>query len=234
MLLDPHTIEPRRPQVRRRSLTHRLARVVSADFITATVREVTLQWSEPVPQASPGDKVWLRVEGRTRRAYTLSRFQPEQGRARIVGVLHDRGPGGRWFSRAGVGQSIEVAGPQPDVSPRVRREGTVVLLGDETAYGLFAGMATLASRDATVIGAVEQRTTDTAGPTRLGLSIDPVERDDARPGAALRSWLERTAHIPHDADYVICGHARAVRLLTAELTARGVRPGHMRARVYWS
>ncbi|MBL4687928.1 MAG: siderophore-interacting protein [Nannocystaceae bacterium] len=183
---------------------------------------------------TPGDKIMLRVSNRARRAYTLCAVDPDRDEFEVVAIAHGAGPGGVWAGQLAVGDTTEFQAPKRDVDIRIEREGTVVLLGDETALGLFAGVGARAPETAALIGAVEHPAHVGNAHRTLSLNLEAVGGDPAHPGGGLLAWLQRTPFVPRDAHYIVCGHRTVVRRIAGELTERGVHSERVRARTYWS
>lgn len=223
-----------RPRRRIRSHCVELATVQEARRLSLRLRWFRFACDRVESDWTPGDKIMLRVSNRARRAYTLSAVDRDRDEFEVVAVAHGAGPGGMWAEQLATGDTVEFQAPRRDVDIRVERESTVVLLGDETALGLFAGVGGVAPETAALIGAVEHPAHVGSAHKTLSLDLDAVTGEASQPGRGLLAWLQRTPFVPRDAHYIVCGHRAVVRRIAGELTERGVHPGRVRARTYWS
>ncbi|MEM6995375.1 MAG: siderophore-interacting protein [Myxococcota bacterium] len=209
------------------------AELYRADRLSERIRRLRFTCPRVDEGWEPGDKILMRVAARARRAYTLSAVDAARRTFEIVAVAHDGGPGGRWVRDADEGQVIELLGPRRDVDTRGGTDGTTVMLGDETALGLFAALREGAGSDAEFAGAVERTSVHDGAVAALALPLRGVVRDGGSPGRALVKWLQARPATVHDTAFVVAGHRLAVRSTLATLRDLGAPFSAVRGRVYW-
>jgi NADPH-dependent ferric siderophore reductase len=178
----------------------------------------------------PGQEVEFRVSERHFRHYTPAVFDAEAGALEIVFYLHGGGPGSRWAEGLRHDQRVGVLGPGGGLSLRAARRH--VLLGDETALGLFACLAAAAPRRCT--GAVEVRPGGRSWPFMAGLEFPGVERTGGR-GDALLGWLDGSGLTPDDYTcFYLAGHAGTLVRVRERLLRAGWSRRSVRTKAYWA
>jgi NADPH-dependent ferric siderophore reductase len=178
----------------------------------------------------PGQEVEFRVSERAFRHYTPAALDPRVGCMEVVFFLHGRGPGSAWAADLREGQGIKVLGPGGSFGLRDATQH--VLLGDETALGLFACLAR--SARGRCLGAVEVDRGGHAWPGMLGLDLPAVERSDVR-GDALASWVEGSELSPSDdVCFYLAGHAGSIVRIRERLVRDGWPKRRIRTKPYWA
>ncbi len=182
-----------------------------------------------------GDRVTMSVDTGVRRQYTVCALHRARGVFEVLGVAHEGGPGGRWVRKLAVGDVVALFGPKADLDARTAGAQTLVLLGDETALGLYEAVNRLRRGSASIRGALEHGAAVNLQtcelPVLAGLGLFP--RDEDRPGAALHHWIrEQDIHTPQTV-FFVNGHGAAVRSLRLALISMGVRGVAIRSRAFW-
>lgn len=209
----------------------RPAQITAVNDLAPRLRRVTFE-GPALRRASfwPGREVEFRVSERAFRHYTPSRFDTARGAFDVLFFLHGGGPGSSWAEHLREGQQVNVLGPGGDLA---LREGstTHVLLGDETALGLFACLATAAP----CRGAIEVGHGDQGWPALAGTELDAVERGAER-GDALLAWLERSGLLEPTpgTTFYLAGHAGSIVRLRAALLAHRWPRGQVKTKAYWA
>jgi NADPH-dependent ferric siderophore reductase len=179
---------------------------------------------------TPGQEIEFRVSDRAFRHYTPARFDAEAGEVEVVFFLHGHGPGSRWAEALAVGSPAKVLGPGGNFG--LTDADKHVLLGDETALGLFH---CLEAAGASVLGAVELDRGNEDWLSRVGASaLEPVTRTGAR-GDALSGWLRGCGLSPEArTSFYLAGHTASIVRLRKELVDAGWQRGRIRTKPYWA
>ncbi|MED5373910.1 MAG: siderophore-interacting protein [Myxococcota bacterium] len=171
---------------------------------------------------TPGQKVKLRVDG-VLRSYTPMRWTGD--RMELLFHLHGQGPAAQWAAKAQVGDAASYLGPARSV-PAPTPADWCLVIGDQTALGLFVAWAEAAERP--MHGAVVLDGAPTPVLAELGLSLDVVRADQA----AL--WAERWALPPGRGEILLSGEADMAKACRDALLARGVDRSWIRFKPYWA
>ncbi|MDC3954171.1 siderophore-interacting protein [Polyangium jinanense] len=177
-----------------------------------------------------GHEVEFRVSDRAFRHYTPSAFDARAGAMEVVFFLHGQGPGSHWAANLRRGQTTNVLGPGGNFV--LRDASKHVLLGDETALGLFACFARAAPGQC--IGAVEVARGGGGWPELLGLDLSAAERTGER-GDALLQWLEANEPAQSaDVCFYLAGHTGSLVRIREWLLQRGFSRRSIRTKAYWA
>lgn len=210
-----------------------VAHIVDAQWLSPGVRRLRFRCEAIDPAWTAGDRLLVRVCQDSRRYYTIASIDHARQRFDVVAVAHPYGAGGRWASTAEVGETTVVFGPKPDLDVRIDGAREAVLLGDETAVGLFEAIRSGRQRRVPVRGAIEhgRGVGLTSEPGALE-GLDILAREGA-PGARLHGWAHAYARAEPRTVYFVVGHGAAVRSLRLALLAMGIRGAAIRSRAYW-
>jgi NADPH-dependent ferric siderophore reductase len=178
----------------------------------------------------PGQEVEFRVGDRAFRHYTPAHFDSRHGLLDVIFFHHGEGPGARWAGTLQPGQRVHVLGPGGRFG--LQAGARHVLLGDETALGLFVCFTQAAP--GRCLGAVELSTDAQAWPERIGLQLQVAQRTAAR-GDALAKWLDSAPIRPSDnVCFYLVGHTGSIVQLRERLLQRGFPRRSVRTKPYWA
>lgn len=209
----------------------RAARVTQVDELAPRLRRVRVQGEALRGVAfRPGQEVEFRVSERAFRHYTPASFDEKDGAMDIVFYLHGQGPGSAWAASLRSGQAVGVLGPGGSFG--LQDAARHVLLGDETALGLFACLARASAGRCS--GAVEVEPGGNSWPQLVDLALPAVDRTRVR-GDALLRWVDAAGPTPSgDVCFYLAGHADTILRLRQQLTARGWPRRSIRTKPYWA
>src|SRR5262249_38408166 len=89
---------------------------------------------------SPGDKVQVKLDGGLiTRTYTPIEWDRKIGTTRILAYCHGAGPGSEWSRRVIAGDERQFFGPRGSLE-LVSLASPIILIGDETSFGLAAAL----------------------------------------------------------------------------------------------
>ena len=180
---------------------------------------------------SPGDKVKLRVHGKSR-TYTPSALNVNDGWMDIVFFLHGNGPASRWAAGATVGDCVVMGKPEKSIKRSKKAPDWAMFLGDETTVGLAVALLSSLPSTTKIVGAIELEPADAGALTKLGLSLSSVLRGDHY-GDALIDWLEGN-HVPEGRGSIsIAGESVTVRTLKRMLDAQDLSKTTVKTKGYW-
>ena len=180
---------------------------------------------------SPGDKVKLRVHGKSR-TYTPSALNVDIGWMDIVFFLHGNGPASRWAAEAKVGDRVVLGKPEKSIKHSKKAPDWAMFLGDETTVGLAVALLSSLPSSTKIVGAIELEPTDAGALNKLGLSLSSVIRGDHY-GDALIDWLEGS-HVPEGRGAIwIAGESVTVRTLKRMLNAQDLSKTTVKTKGYW-
>lgn len=179
----------------------------------------------------PGQEVKFRVTERSLRHYTPSAYDPVAGTLDVIFYLHGKGPGSDWAQQLQVGAPTQVLGP----SGRgvLQKARTHVLLGDETALGLFHSFS--ASTRGQLMGAVEVDPGCERWPELAQVpGVQAVTRQEKR-GEALISWIhQHSPQVAQDVVFYLIGHTDSILRLREKLLQAGWERRQLVSRPYWA
>lgn len=180
---------------------------------------------------SPGDKVKLRVGGKSR-SYTPSAMDGHAGWMDIIFFLHGNGPASRWAAEAEVGMPVVLTRPEKSIKRSKRTPDWVLFLGDETTLGLANALVSSLPPGTPVDGAIEIGLSDVNAIRKLGLPLSACPRGDHY-GEALVEWVERRA--PRDGRGLIwiAGESVTVRTLKRMLSSGETAKVTVKTKGYW-
>ncbi|MEM7153843.1 MAG: siderophore-interacting protein [Myxococcota bacterium] len=182
----------------------------------------------------PGDKIKINVGGGTMRLYTPSRVDPAARRMEVVAHVHGHGPGSRWVERVRAGDAVSFIGPAHSMPIEFGPPPPWALFfGDETALGLGQALIEGADPETHIFGAVELAREDLKAAAAMGLPLDAIARGRVH-GEALVDWLDYQSFPPGDGIVWLSGEANSVLELRHALMSRGIAPGALRVKPYWS
>jgi NADPH-dependent ferric siderophore reductase len=212
------------------------ATIVASEEVAKGFRLVTMEG--PALQGvawTPGQKVQIAMGSAfVARTYTPIEWNPVAGRACILGVTHDGGPGSRWLSDIAPGDRCDVFGPRTSLSLD-RMPGPLVICGDETSLGLaYAAVYHLAGWDVSILLEVADPERAQQVAAALGLRhIALVARraDDSHLPAMADMLLDQAGR---GASFALTGRAQAIQALRRALKARQVPSARIATKAYWA
>ncbi len=216
-------------------LLMRRARVVSTETLAESFSLVTLEGPELAgARWAPGQKIQVAMGSAfVARTYTPMTWEAE-GRTRILGYAHGKGPGADWLRSLEPGAECDIFGPRVSLDLE-GVPGPLAMFGDETSMGLAYALA-MQDPARSVACALEVADLEAAGQVadRLGLSKAALFRrraDDAH----LDTMTEALASLASvGAAFVLTGRAGAIQRVRTGLKARGVTPRRLMAKAYWA
>jgi NADPH-dependent ferric siderophore reductase len=180
---------------------------------------------------TPGDKVKLRVNGKSR-SYTPAAHDTRDGWMDVVVFLHGNGPASRWAAEATVGQQVGLSKPDSSIKAPKKEPKWALFLGDETTLGLAKALLSTLPASTRVLGAIELDAGDQCALNKLALPLTPTIRQDYY-GDALLDWLGRT-QLPEGKGVVwIAGESVTVRTLKLMLASRDLEKTTIKTKGYW-
>jgi len=180
---------------------------------------------------SPGDKVKLRVDGKSR-SYTPSAVDRDAGWMDIIFFLHGNGTASRWAGAAEVGTPAVVSKPEKSIKRYKKKPDWALFLGDETTLGLCSALLTSLPTGTVVLGAIEVEPQDVNAISKLGLPLSAAVRQDHY-GDALIDWLGLNTLPDGDGIVWISGESVTVRTLKRMLDARDLGKTVVKSKGYW-
>jgi ferric-chelate reductase (NADPH) len=227
-------------------LSTREAEVTHVEAMGPHLRSVTLG-GEQLRGASwtPGDMVQLILSGAALlgpwelRSYTPWSFDRERGSMQILGLVHGKGPGSDWFSRAEVGTRCRIVGPRAALSLlKPPRPG--LFFGDETSFSTAAALRATPQgyRGFRFVFEVTALDEARAVLATLGLTSETVSfvsraQDERHLEALERGVLDawRSSSAVHG---ILTGKASSIQRLYRALRAAGVASRQVTNVPYWA
>jgi NADPH-dependent ferric siderophore reductase len=206
----------------------RRASVVSVDEPAPSFRTLTLE-GDGLRDVRwvPGSKVQIRIEGFTNRTYTPTSWDPAVGRTTLLASLHGSGPGSALLSELSVGDDLQFLGPRSSID-LTKIDGDVLMVGDETSFGLAAAWQRGAGRAARCCFEVQDVAAAEWVLTTVGISdavVVPV-------GSLAPVVLEALATDP-SVGLVLTGRAQSIRSLRGEIRDAKAHTGRAVVKAYW-
>lgn len=208
----------------------RTAQVAGHVLLTPSLHHITLQ-GEGLKGVSwtAGDKIQIRLgSGLQTRTYTPIEWDPLRGITRFVAQTLSTGPGSDWVKHAKQGNFVELMGPCSSLSLATTDPRNVVLLGDETAFGL-----TLAWGAGRVV--LEVDSPEVWGPMCHAWGL-PVALIAKQSGGAHWSRMEESgwASFSPQTHFALSGRARTIQHFLKVLRAKGISSDRIRTKAYWA
>ncbi len=179
----------------------------------------------------PGVEVEFRVSDTEFRHYTACDWNADDGYVDVLVYLHGQGPGSKFMADLSVGDAVQLLGPGGRFLLDFACQ-EYVLLGDETAMGLFLAFQHCMLPRTLFTGAIECE--DEGFPKSVGLDLKGVKRLPDENGKSLLKWMESTPLSTSNCQYFIAGNAATNRLLREKLRSIGVAPAMIRVKPYWA
>jgi NADPH-dependent ferric siderophore reductase len=177
----------------------------------------------------PGSKVQIRIEGFTNRTYTPMSWDPLVGRTTILASLHGRGPGTALLSELSVGDEVQFFGPRGSVDlPKVA--GDVVMVGDETSFGLAAAWSDGVGRSARCCFEAHDVAAARAALESVGITDAAVAADDS--DEIDQAVLDALARDP-SASLVLTGRAQSIRRIRGSIREAELHRRPTIVKAYW-
>lgn len=210
-------------------------RVESATEFAERFRRITLT-SPTLRGCAPGDKVQLMLPAGAR-TYSPFAFDPARGAMSLVLYVHGPTPGAAWGRDAKPGDIVRCFGPRGSVA-LTSLQGPIVLVGDETTFGVARALFDHRGGDArtSLVFEVTDRVASSVALSALELPSDGVVQ--RREGHSHTNEVEahvRAALQAHaDAHLVLTGRAGAIQSLRAALKARPALHASQTTKAYWA
>lgn len=210
---------------------------VTPSFLRVAVQGEALQgvhWT-------PGDKVQVDVGGLELRTYTPLAWDPVRGRTELLVYLHTpHTPAGRWAQGLAEGLPLRLFGPRRSLDVG-GAPGGVVLLGDETSFGLARALtpaSVVGGQPPQLVFEVASTSEARAVLERLGLmGARLVQRKSggAHLGALEQALREAATALP-GATLALSGRAGTLQQLRARLRTVPLAspPSAMKSKPYWA
>ena len=180
---------------------------------------------------TPGDKVKLRIRGKSR-SYTPSAMSSVEGWIDVIFFLHGNGPGSRWAAGAEVGTSAVLSRPEKSIKRYKNAPEWAIFLGDETTLGLANALLSSLPAGTPISGAIEIGLEDAHAVAKLRLPLAAETRMDHY-GDALINWVARTP-LPQGRGLIwIAGESVTVRTLKRMLDAPDGCDAKIKTKSYW-
>ncbi|NUP08679.1 MAG: siderophore-interacting protein [Polyangiaceae bacterium] len=209
--------------------------VESAIDIAERFRHITVT-SPTLRSCGTGDKVQLLVPGGTR-TYSPFSFDAARRALSFVVYVHGTTPGAAWGAGAKPGDVVRGFGPNSSL-PLASMNGPIVLVGDETSFGVARSLLDHRGKDPQVdlIFEVTQRASSIEALRALDLATDGlVER---REGDAHLLQVEERLRAALDglggAHLVLTGRAGTIQALRAALKSKTVAYAGQKNKAYWA
>lgn len=208
----------------------RTAEVSGHVLLAPSLHYITLQGEALKGVAwKAGDKIQIRLgSGLQTRTYTPIQWDPLQGSTSFVAQTLSPGPGSDWVTGAKQGDVMEFMGPRSSLALGDTAAKDVVVLGDETAFGLTlawgAGRAVLEVAAPEVWGPLCHAWGQSA-------ALIAKQADDAHWSRMEQSVWESFSPQTH---FVLAGRARTIQHFLKVLRAKGVRSDHIQTKAYWA
>lgn len=137
-----------------------------------------------LPPWAAGTKIQVLLPSDEARTYSPI---PSPEGMTLLGWMHAGGPGARWMSEVGVGESIQFLGPQRSLELAA---GRVVIVGDETSVAVAAAFEAERPRQVHAVIQSDQAEDVRAAADSVGLAtLDVVSRGDTAATVAIVSKL---------------------------------------------
>lgn len=214
--------------------------VAAADLITANARRLRLTGAGlEALGAFPGQDLMVHVPapggGRSRRRYSIRRFEPGVPAVELDIVLHGEGPGVRWARDVRAGERVEALGPRGKIGVAPGADWHL-FCGDETALASISCMVESLGPGARALCVLEagagedERAPDAAGDVTLRWL-----RRAGEPGTGdLLATTLRALELPAGRGHAyVFGELRQVAAARAVLTERGIDPADIDHKAYW-
>ena len=221
-----------------RAATYRhLGHAATVDhFYDISPRLRVIRFTGPEVQAltlNPGDKVKLCTSPSSLRSYTPSLVAADGSWFEMVFFRHNGGPGSHWATNVSIGTRCWFLGPKRSM-PFSGPAAWHLMLGDESAAGLYQRLQQALGRDAHIFGALEMDAMDVPALSALSLPLEPVLRAPGARGLPLLSWLRRTPLPPGPGAIYLSGHTGSVQILKGFLLDSGCQDSALNIKPYWS
>ena len=210
-------------------------RVESATDIADRFRRITLT-SPTLRACAPGDKVQLMLSGGTR-TYTPFAFDSTRGAMTFAVYVHGTTPGAAWGRDAKAGDTVRCFGPRGSIS-LAAVQGPIVLVGDETSFGVARSLVDHRGADAraSFVFEVTDRAASTAALRALDLRTDDVVERQANDGHVrdLESRVRVALDANTNAHLVLTGRAGAIQSIRAALKSNPTPHASQKNKAYWA
>jgi ferric-chelate reductase (NADPH) len=181
----------------------------------------------------PGHKIQVAIgSGFSTRTYTPISWDADAGQMTLLAFLHGDGPGSHWAGTVREGDACQLFGPRRSVDLSDVGE-TIVLFGDETAFGIAAA---LQCRCATaelvfeVSDAMESR--EVLKAIGLGRATLIERRHDNAHLTTIGDEL--IPFVARGARFVLTGKAQSIQSVSQVLKKGGMKSSNVKSRAYWS
>lgn len=210
-------------------------RVESAREIADRFRQITL--TSPTLRASaPGDKVQLMLPGGTR-TYSPFGFDAERGAMTLVVYVHGTSPGAAWGRDAKTGDTVRCFGPRGSIA-LASMPGPIVLVGDETSFGVARALFDHRGTDArtSLVFEVSDRSASSTALQALELPSDGLvqRRDGDAHTTELAARVRAALGALPDAHLVLTGRAAAIQAIRVALKMHPAPHAHQKTKAYWA
>jgi len=184
---------------------------------------------------SPGDKLQIAIGGGlATRTYTPIDWDLAAGRTRILAYSHASAPGSDWARAVQADNECSVFGPRPSLDVGAI-PGPVLLLGDETSFGLALAMQGIARPgDLEIALEVTSFELSSRALDRVGLAgwRPFVKRPDGAHFDDIERLLARSARA--QVTFVLTGRSTTIQRARQVLRARGVPASRVMTKAYWA
>lgn len=210
-----------------RDVTLQRKQQLSRDFV---LLEFSVNYRNPIAWV-PGDQVQLSLgPGFIARTFTPTHWNSQTQSFQILIYLHNQGPGCHWAANSAVGMQSSMFGPRKSIrAPEA--DGPLLLIGDESCFGLAVAMQRQGLRCLFEVGQVEacQTVLD-----QMGVQHGTLIRRETEDG----HWRQMEKEILKlDADgshYLLAGKASSIQRSLRWLKIHGVSNQRIHSKAYWA
>jgi ferric-chelate reductase (NADPH) len=214
------------------------AKVVSNDAIGSNFRMIKFE-SESLRNSvwSPGSKVQINTGNWNMRTYTPISIDQKNGQMKILVYLTGTGPGSEWAKSLQPGQLTNFKGPDGMVNLS-KSSDRVVLFGDETSFGLAAGIKSVLGPEAVIDFIFEVSSPEGSKIALVELNLSNAKTFPKRSGAGVVPALSEAILQLHRASngiqFILSGRAQSIQMVRTTLQGAGLNGSQMLVKVYWS
>jgi ferric-chelate reductase (NADPH) len=186
---------------------------------------------------SPGDKLQIMIAECGPRTYSPFAHDAAAGTLEILAYVHGDTPTAAWVRGLTQGASFYAVGPRGSL-PLASLSGPVVLLGDETSFGVAASLVSARGASDGVSFVFECSASDEARSVLADLGLSGHTLVQRQSGHSHLPAIEREVRAAlarqSNAQLVLTGHAQTIQAVRAALKAQPPAYAGQKVKAYWA
>jgi ferric-chelate reductase (NADPH) len=214
------------------------AKIFSNEAVGPGFRMITLE-SDSLHHSTwaAGGKVQINTGEWVMRTYTPLSIDSAKGQMTLLAFVSGAGPGSRWAKSARGGDTTNFKGPDGKI--KLPTEGErLVIFGDETSFGLAAGIKRTLGADTVIDFIFEVSSEEISKAALVELRLTNAQLFPKNTGVSVHANLSATLlklfSKQSGMQCVLSGRAQSIQALRKSLQNAGVQGGQLMTKVYWS